>query len=121
MSSDYLNYELSKELHDLGVVFGNPLAYYRGTELHHGNRCDYYYFMPCETDIPAPSTAMLIDEMRNKVKDKTIMYFALDFRSQKIKEYRIRGTKSLSANEDVTTALGKALIALVKEDTKCQK
>jgi hypothetical protein len=109
MSSNYLNYELSKELHDLGVVFED----YDHWEYPDGTTAQQKEFRLVEP-IGAPSTAQLIDEI-NKVGG---CLFQLHFRhSNPMKDYGWIATylSDEIAHDDncATTCLGKALIALV--------
>lgn len=95
MSSDYLDYDLAKELHDLGVVFTEGDAIF------------------LDGNITRPSTAQLIDEIARR------RYFMLTI-DEDANEFDVSilvaGDDSHS-NSCATTALGKALIALVKEIT----
>lgn len=118
MSSDYLNYELSKELHDLGVVFNTEYHYYKltGTDSHvfsnEGNIHQWgkKYKWCCY----APSTAQLIDEIASR------RYFVLTL-DEDLNEFDVSILyDDPHSGKCATTALGKALIALVKEDRKCQ-
>lgn len=140
MSSDYLNYELSKELHDLGVVFNTDWVI---TE--HGEVCptsakyeDYIdtknnercgpgrsegYGMPLnEKYVRTPNAAQLMDKLTNIARERRGHFsinidqhgFYINFGS--FSEY-----ERIAKDQCATTALGKALIALVKKDKKCQK
>ena len=134
MSSDYLNFELSKELHDLGAVFEGasrywgipwidpgelssptPMLLYPGSDMDSHN----FSWQICDNKIPAPSTAQLIDEINKKWG----CLFEIRFRhTNPFKDYgwvcTYRNDEVAQDDDCATTALGKALIALVKEDRK---
>ena len=121
MSSNYLNYELSKELHDLGVVFEGSDKWYVGQAFMDWNDLvsrDEELTMACQVGISAPSTAQLIDELIRRGRLEL---------TGRIKERigitaRDRITDDLVITEDkcATSASGKALIALVKEKQQCK-
>jgi hypothetical protein len=98
MSSNYLNYELSKELHDLGVVFeGEGLWTSQIQEqslLHSSGRLQ-------DDCVCHPSTAQLIDKIREYIPFS--IYSFSDILGEIYNE------------ECATTGLGKTLIILVKE------
>ena len=107
MSSDYLNYELSKELHDLGVVFECESLWTSQLDdqalVHSSGRLH-------KNCICHPSTAQLIDEIASR------RYFILTL-DEDLNEFDV----SILFNDPhsgkcATTALGKSLIALVKGD-----
>lgn len=111
MSSDYLNYELSKELHDLGVVFEdyNHWVYPDGTT---GEQKE----LRLVDSTGSPSTAMLIDEIQRRggfCLDDKDDYFVVSV--YKIAGYSATECVTCQMDKCATTALGKALIALVKE------
>lgn len=125
MSSDYLNYELSKELHDLGVVFETKLwhmAYRDGTVELTDYATPLYYKEEWVGSFPAPSTARLIDEIQSRCSIQ-IRRCRTEHTIQGKYAYEIRDLSNdnywsgrpLAEDRDATTALGKALIALVKE------
>ena len=127
MSSDYLNYELSKELHDLGVVFDTEYHYYKLTGTaspvfsNEGNIHQWgkKYKWCCY----APSTAQLIDEI-SKIYPFTLFTFWKSDRKIEVDSYKVTsiyGGEVYGHDPCATTALGKALIALIKEDRECKQ
>lgn len=131
MSSDYLNYELSKELHDLGVVFETKLwhmAYRDGTVELTDYATPLYYKEQWVGSFPAPSTARLIDKLfKFRYLDGQNPYAEIFFNSDEVcvqfdlmerhEVYPGFTPRKEDTRHDqcATTALGKALIALVKE------
>ena len=122
MSSDYLCYQISKELHDLGVEF-KANAWYC---LHEEEGCGYVELrhkgevLVGEIELcAAPSTAQLIDKLREYGRDFAIETENLGvFVYSKVSEpaslsFRIKG-------ECITACLGEALIKLTKEQNDGQ-
>jgi hypothetical protein len=122
MSSNHLNYELSKQLKELGVEFersvneslycheeGNISGCARGYNLRR-----IFKGTVIEDFIHCPTTAQLIDEIQKHVEnfmiDSIDNYYYIIEVTEEIKH------KQLASNSCCTTALGLALIELVKNE-----
>jgi hypothetical protein len=118
MSSNYLNYELSKQLKELGVEFES-----RGVDSYtwvlEGNQYSVkrgHFFLTYSlgnehkiTTFAAPSTAQLIDEIGRR--EKTFELWIDE-------EFIVDAGYWRGQDPCCTTALGKALIELVKNEKR---
>ena len=107
MSSNHLNYELSKQLKELGVGFLDEELWTSQLDeqslVHSSGRLS-------ESCICHPTTAQLIDELRNRLTKLQHVRIQVD--------YDLIQVLTISVHEDpcCTTALGKALIELVVQE-----
>jgi len=119
MSSDYLNYELSAELHRLGVVFEKPTMWWNYAmegpyEYHwvlHPHKLSMHKWDEYRENIypvPAPTLSSILDKLVELSK-----YFKLG--ASKVKPYLLLLDRDVYAEDQCcTTACGQALVELVK-------
>lgn len=119
MSSDYLNYELSKQLQELGVVFENPVYFVdKHTRTSHPDE-----FTDKDKLVISPSTAQLIDMLalyncRLEINTWDEIKLEADPKYS-IYQDSGKGTSWFVSGDDkcCTTALGQALVELVKGES----